>query len=103
MRVFTFVCARGHQTDRELPQGKKPTFTRCTHKRCGRRAMYNVTATFRGSLRADVFPDHFNISFDQRIGSKREYKTLQRIHGTKDWEPVKESRHTERLRKEGLL
>lgn len=37
------------------------------------------------------FPAHYSVAFDQVVTSRRHHRELQRINGTHDYEPVKDS------------
>lgn len=89
MPTFTYVCAKGHATDRTFGTDTKRTrTTRCAHPRCGRRASYSLTATHRGAVHVlpDI-PEHYNLSLDLVVRGRRHLASLQRSLGCRDFEP----------------
>ena len=104
-------CVRGHEQgywrddQRELAERAllDPDFRRCDHKGCGRRRVLRFSPNPRLGVAITDIPEHFNLSFGERVRSRRHLKDLQKKHGCRDWEPVKEMPQTSNLKRAGLI
>ena len=90
MPLYSFVCARGHVTDRLVPSSmKRGRARRVVCETCSGVATYDPTATFRGGVfvNPDV-PEHWNVTIDRPVKSRRHLAELQKRHGFQDYEKI---------------
>jgi len=86
-RVWCYDCP-DHGSRIKLPEGKKPPRSiRCSW--CGRRAKFVGGPPTLGIVQVTPdIPEHWNMSLNEPVRSRRHLRDLQKIHGTHDYEGV---------------
>jgi hypothetical protein len=92
-----FYCA----TPRCVRQWRNTTRRKC--RTCGEptRELKKLPDGVSGAYVIREFPEHESLAFGCVVKSRKHFRELQRIHGTQDWEPVREAPMFSKLRREG--
>lgn len=82
MPLWSYVCRKGHVTDRFFESHAERTrTTRCD---CGARATLNLSATHRKLYVTPDIEEHYNTTIDMPVRSRKHLKDLQRRYGFSD-------------------
>jgi len=101
MPIYEYVCSANHVTERVYRMNdERPKTVKCCERTCRRRARRSF---HHSPFVMDDFPEHFNVSMGCLVKNRAHHRALQKKMGLKDWEPVKESPLSERMRREGLI
>ncbi len=88
MPVYVYSCRTGHLTERFFPVASRRLWVVC---RCRKRANRDFGAEKGGGglqLSPDV-PEHWNVTVDKVVRSRKHLRDLQKRHGFQDYEPVR--------------
>jgi len=94
--LYDYVCEKGHVTEQfRHMSDPEPGVVRCGS------CPHLASRVFAPPAVIDDFPEHVSIAFGCVVKNRAHHRELQRIHGTHDWQPVKEAPLFSKLRKEG--